>query len=101
MYFDRTFTSGALHDPRSKTWAEFKCPVCGEDTQIDITGRQATFDFTRERICPHCHQKSPEDALINLKTEIDKLTQEQSRIAVQIEELTRQYEELSSIEKKE
>ena len=90
MHFIRTFHSGGPTDVRSKDWAEFKCsvPGCGELVQIDITGREHSFDFDRERICPHCHKTHPEDALESIKAEIDRLTTSRSRIDIQIEELT-------------
>ena len=99
MYFTRTYKSGgADHDPRQIHWAEFMCSVCGEESEINITYRESTFDFERERKCPHCGQLNPEDHAKSIKAAIEKLTAEKSRIEVRIEQLT---QELESPEPKE
>jgi hypothetical protein len=90
MYFNRLFGSGLdskSPDPREKVWAEYMCSFCGNTTEIDVTGRRNTFDFQRERRCPKCHQLSSEDKVINLKSQIEKLTSDKSHIEIQIQQL--------------
>ena len=97
MYFVRLFGSGLnskTSDPREKVWAEFHCSLCGEDTEIDVTGRRDTFQFDRERRCPKCGQIDAEDKALNLKAQIDKLVSDKSRIEIQIEKLINELEKI-------
>lgn len=104
MYFVKLFGSGLdknRRDPRDKVWAEFHCSLCGKNTDIHVTRVLDTFDFKRERRCSHCGQISSEDAKINLKAQIDKLTIDKSRIEVEIEKLTSELESLEDSSVKE
>lgn len=99
MYHIRTYKGGAPdHDPRQITWAVFHCDVCGEDTEINISGRQHTFQFHVARKCPHCDSFGKEDKIISLKKEIEELTQNRASIDVEIERLENQLESLTSTE---
>ena len=96
MYFVREYKGGgADYDPRQKHYAEFNCLVCNKLSDIDITGRADTFDFQRERICLHCGQKSPQDSLLNLKAQIEQLTQQKNNLAIKIDQLIREAEQLT------
>jgi len=96
MVYTRTYKGGgADHDPRQKTWAEFHCDVCGENEDVDITGRAHTFQFNIPRMCPHCHSLGKDDRLTSLKKEIESLTATRENIDVMIEQLTSQIEALS------
>lgn len=93
MYFVRLYGSGLdknSTDPRHKIWAEYKCGLCGEITDIDVTSTKSTFDFKRDRRCPHCKQINAEDRKQNLKAQLDKLTADKSRIEVEIEQIERE-----------
>jgi len=93
MYFVRTYKSGgADHDPRQKTWAEFHCSICGNDHNIDVTSTYKTFDFQRERVCPHCKQLNSEDRKKNIQAEIDKLTEDKRKIDIKIKQLIKELE---------
>ncbi len=97
MYFVRKFGSGlntSRMDPRDKIFAEFKCALCGETSEIDITRTQDTFDFKRERRCKHCGLVDADDKVTNLKAELEKLTSEKTRIKVQIEKIERELNEI-------
>lgn len=97
MYFTRMFGSAlntTRRDPRDKIFAEFKCALCGETSEIDITTTQHTFDFERERRCKHCGQIDANDKALNLKAQLEKLTDDKSRIEVQIEKVIRELDEL-------
>lgn len=96
MHFVRTFGSGLTHayDPRNKIWAEFHCSLCGKNSEIDVTRVMNTFQFDRERRCPHCKHISSEDKAINLRAQLDKLTVDKSRIEVEIEKIERELNEL-------
>jgi hypothetical protein len=99
MYHTRTFKGGAAdHDPRQLTWAVFHCDVCGEDNEINITGRQGTFQFHVARKCPHCNSFGKEDKIISLKKEIEKLTENKTSIGVEIERLEKELKSLTSTE---
>lgn len=92
----RTYSGGAaLHDVRRKTYAVFHCDVCGEDEDVDITGRQDNFQFHIPRRCPHCKNLGKEDHVLSLKKEIEQLSISRTNIDVAIERLTRQLEQLS------
>ena len=96
MYFVRKYTSGAGdHDPRQILWAEFKCGACGHVHDEDITTRRDTFQFEVEMRCPECKCFNPEDRVQNLKTQIDKLTGDKSRIETEIEQLERELNEVT------
>lgn len=74
MKYLRTFKGGAAdHDPRCKTWAEFKCENCGHIDCLDITANH-TFNKYKPRICPKCKTYSEEDLNNNIKKEIEELT---------------------------
>jgi hypothetical protein len=89
MHFIRTFKGGgADYDFRQKTWAVFHCDVCGEDEEVDITGRQGTFLFNVPRRCPHCKSIGKDDYIISLKKEIETLTSTKNNIKITIEQLT-------------
>lgn len=97
MYFVRLFGSGLnskTSDPREKVWAEFHCSLCGEDTEIDVTGRRDTFQFDRERRCPKCGQIDAEDKSLNLKAQLDKLTSDKNRIQIEIDKIERELNEM-------
>jgi len=100
MYYVRVYGSGINpinnSDPTNKVWAEFCCSICGENTDIDITRVRDTFDFQRERKCPHCGMVDSSDKEINLKTQLDRLTMDKSRIDVQIEMIERELNELQT-----
>lgn len=94
MYFVRTYTSGAGdYDPRQKRWAEYHCSLCGEDSDVDITRNHRTFDFGRDRKCPHCGLINAADREANLKAQLDKLTAERSKIEVEIDRIERELAE--------
>lgn len=96
MYHVKTFKGGgANHDPRQKTWAEFKCDVCGHEEHVDITGRTGTFQFNVSRLCPKCNCHGKNDRLIAIKKEIEELTSTKDNIEVTINELTEELEKLS------
>jgi hypothetical protein len=96
MYHIRTYKGGgADHDPRQKIWAEFKCGICGHVEDVDITGRQHTFQFNVSRLCPKCKCHDKNDRLIAIKKEIEELTSTKDNIEVTIEELTKELEKLS------
>ncbi len=97
MYFLRLFGSGLdknRRDPRDKVFAEFHCSLCGKNTDIHVTRVMDTFDFKRERRCPHCKQISSEDKVINLRAQLDKLTVDKSRIEVEIDKIERELNEI-------
>lgn len=97
MYFTRKFGAGldkTSRDPRDKIFAEFKCGLCGQTSEIDISSTFATFDFNRERKCPKCGQINSEDKAINLQAQISKLTVDKSRIEIEIEKLTEELQEV-------
>lgn len=97
MYFVKLFGSGLdknRRDPRDKVFAEFHCSLCGKNSDIHVTRVLDTFDFKRERRCPHCKQISSEDKAINLRAQLDKLTVDKSRIEVEIEKIERELNEL-------
>ena len=101
MHFVQCFGSGynptvSTTDPRNKIWAEYHCSICGEDSEIDITRNKDTFDFARERKCKQCGMINSDDREINLKTQLDRLTMDKSRIDVQIEMIERELNELQT-----
>lgn len=90
MYFIRLFGSGLdskSSDPRDKVWAEFHCSLCGENSEIDVTGRRDTFQFDVKRRCPKCGQINSDDKALNLKAQLDKLVSDKSRIEIEIKKL--------------
>lgn len=96
MYFVREFGSGLdtnRRDPRDKIFAEYKCALCGQLSEIDVTVTRLTFDFDRERKCPHCGQIDAEDKLMNLRANLEKLTTEKSRIQIEIDKVERELNE--------
>ena len=98
-YFVRQYKSGgADHDPRQKYWAVFHCDVCGDDEDVDITGRQHTFQFNASRLCPKCLCHGKNDRLIAIKKEIEELTSTKDNIEVTIEKLIAELEQLSEKE---
>ncbi len=107
MYYLRSYTSGgADYDPRQKLWAEFHCNACGENSDIDITSTRHTFQFDRERKCHHCGCVNPEDKVLNLQAQIDKLTADKERINVEIDRLCNEIEQcdepsVSAVEEEE
>lgn len=97
MYFVRTYKNGCGdYDPRQIIWAEFHCSVCGEDTDINVTRTMTTFQFDRDRVCPHCHCLDPSDKAKNLQSQLDKLTTDKSRIEVEIEKIERELNEIET-----
>lgn len=97
MYFTRLFGSGLnsnSYDPRDKVWAEFHCSLCGKDSEIDVTGKQKTFQFDVERRCPKCKQINVDDKALNIKAQIDKLVSDKSRIEIEIEKLINELEKI-------
>lgn len=84
-------------DPRCKLWAEFHCDLCDKNSWVDVTSRRASFDFERERRCSHCGQISSVDRELNLKANIDRLTQEKNRIQVQIDTLINELGEVKEL----
>jgi len=97
MYFTRLFGAGLdknRHDPRDKIWAEFHCSLCGEDSEIDVTRVMNNFQFDKERKCPKCGLISSEDRILNLKSQLDKLTSDKSRIEIEIDKIERELNEL-------
>ena len=93
MYYVRTYTSGPQSDPRSKIWAEFHCSVCGENSDIDVTFTSHTFQFDRERKCTHCGNLNPDDKVLNLKAQKEKLEADKVRITKEIEKLCTEIEQ--------
>ena len=90
MYFTKLFGAGLdknRRDPRDKIWAEFHCALCGENSEIDVTGNRNTFQFHVERRCPKCGQLNADDKAKNLKVIIERLTQEKSKIEIQIQQM--------------
>jgi rubredoxin len=100
MFFKRKYKSGgADYDPRQRVWAEFVCSNCGHIEDIDISGgKEATFIFDQERLCPKCHTYNSDDYKKNLQAEIEKLTLSKRNIEVQIEECIRKMDESESKE---
>lgn len=100
MYFKRRYKSGGEdYDPRQKHWAEFVCSNCDHIEDVDISGgKAATFDFSRERLCPKCNTYGPDDYKKNLMAEIDKLTAARKRIDIEIEECQRKINEVENKE---
>lgn len=98
MYFVRKYKAGPDYDPRQKHWAVFHCDVCGEDEDVDITGRTGTFRFNASRLCPFCKCHGKEDKIIALRKEIEELSATKDNIAVTIEKLTVELEQLSEKE---
>ena len=104
MYFVREFGAGLdthRFDPRDKVFAEFHCSLCGEDTDINITRVRETFQFDRERKCPHCGQTNAGDKELNLKAQLEKLTSDKSRLEVEIEMIENELNQVTSATKKE
>ncbi|MFW6272694.1 MAG: hypothetical protein ACOC2U_02805 [bacterium] len=100
MYFVRTYNAGgAEHDPRRKLWAEFHCSLCEENTDFDITTTKHTFQFDRERKCPHCGQINSEDKFKNLQAQLDKLTEQKSKIEIEIDRIERELNENKIVSK--
>ncbi|MBD3260255.1 MAG: hypothetical protein GF334_01035 [Candidatus Altiarchaeales archaeon] len=96
MFFVRKYTSGAGdYDPRQRRWAEFHCALCGHDEDYDITRTELTFQYDRERRCPACGQLNADDREKNLKAQLAKLTNDKSKIEVEIEKLMRELDEIS------
>ena len=98
MYFVKLWGGAVganVTDPRLKTFAEFHCSLCGEDTDIDVTRVKDTFQFNRERKCPCCGQICSGDKEKNTKATIEKLTAEKSRIEVQIQKLIEELDEVN------
>lgn len=95
MYHVRTYKGGAAsYDPRQITWAVFHCDVCGEKEEMNITGRESTFQFHVARRCPHCKSIGKDDRIILVRKEIEKLTETRNTIDVTIEKLTAELESL-------
>jgi len=101
MYFKRLFGSGVnpinKAEPRNKIWAEFHCNICGEDSEIDVTRSMNTFDFKRERSCPHCGMVDSSDRESNLKAMLDKLTASKNKIEIEIEQIERELNEVQKV----
>jgi DNA-directed RNA polymerase subunit RPC12/RpoP len=100
MFYVKLFGSGldqSHRDPRNKIWAEYKCALCGKTSDIDVTRVMDTFDFDRDRRCTHCGQIDIVDKKINLKSQLEKLTVEKSRIEIQIERVIRELNEIVNI----
>jgi hypothetical protein len=98
MYFTRLFGAGLdknRRDPRDKIWAEFHCALCGENSEIDVTGNRNTFQFHVERRCPKCGQLNANDKALNLKAQLEKLTSDKSRIEIEIDQIERELNELN------
>ena len=89
-YFIRQVTAGGRKDdPRSWTYAVYKCDVCGEESEYTVT---PNFQY-RERPCKHCKSMGVNDYLQNLKrkkeiiyNEITKLNKDLLKIEIEIEE---------------
>jgi len=100
MYFVRTYKSGGEDwDPRQKIWAEFHCALCDEDSDIDVTRVMDTFQFDRERKCPHCGCLDADDREKNLKAQLEKLTHDKSKIEVEIEKIERELNDCTTNQK--
>ena len=97
MFFQRKYKNGcADYDPRQIIWAEFHCALCGKDTDINITRVTETFQFDRERRCPHCGHIDSADREKNLNAQLEKLTFDKSKIEVQIDKLERELNEIGT-----
>lgn len=99
MKFVRLYGSGLdknRRDVRDKIWAEFHCSLCGKNHDIDVTNTMNTFQFDRERKCPSCGNIDINDKENNLKLSIEKLTQEKSRIEIQIQQLINELNNINS-----
>jgi hypothetical protein len=105
MYFKRFYGSGlgaeGSYDPRGKVWAEYICAVCGHVQDEDVSRTWNTTFQTRDRLCPVCRSMSSEDKVINLRAELDKLTENKSRIEVEIEKIEREISEFEAKEQTE
>lgn len=93
MYFVKKFHQGGADnpDPRLKEYAEFKCECCNTEPWIDITFN-TKFDFERIRKCPDCGMIDEKDYLKTKKSKIESLTEEKSKIEIEIEQLCREVE---------
>lgn len=95
MYHVRTYKGGAAsYDPRQITWAVFQCDACGKKEEVNITGREHTFQFHVPRRCPHCKSFGKDDRIISVRKEIENLTATRNNIDVTIEKLTAELESL-------
>lgn len=99
MKFIKLFGSGLdknRRDVRDKIWALFHCNICGKTHDIDVTNTINTFQFERERKCPHCGLVDEKDKEANLKSQLDKLTADKTRIEIELEKIERELSELSA-----
>lgn len=92
MYFVRFFMNGPKYDARTKEWAEMKCDVCGNEHHIDVTRSKSKFEVEKEIKCPHCGMVDFEDRESQIKSKIARLTEEKSKIDVEIEQLFKEFE---------
>jgi hypothetical protein len=101
MHFVRFFGSGyntTSSDPRNKVFAEYKCSVCGEEQEIEVTKTWKTTFQTIDKICPHCKCFSIDDKEKSLNEQLEKLTSEKSRIEIEIDKIERELNELQNKE---
>jgi hypothetical protein len=96
MVFKREYKGGgADHDPRQKHYFVYVCNCCGHEVDLDVTARSHTIDKSKERECPKCHQKSPNDYVNVLKVQLEVLTQAKNKTEIEIEKTIREIEEFS------
>ena len=93
-FYVRTVTAGgASYDPRSWTYAVYKCDCCGEESEYTLTPNFQTVP----RLCKHCKSMGVEDKINSLKAERNDLLK---KIADLNSKLLNLDTELSEIESK-
>jgi len=92
MYLFRKTGNSNSYDPRDNKWAVYKCDNCNHEEYINVT-YNFTFDYDSPRMCPQCKTISQQDYIEALKTKINKLTEEKSKINIQIETLISELEQ--------
>ena len=65
-YFHRMVNAGAVSDPRSWTYAVYKCNVCHQESEHRVPDIRV-FQ-TRERLCPKCGCMDSQDRFKALET---------------------------------
>lgn len=70
----------AAHDPRSWTYAIYKCDVCGRESEFTVKG-----DFqTRERNCKHCGCMDAGDHIKTLQVERENILKQIADLNVKL-----------------
>lgn len=77
-------------DPRQQKYAVYSCDGCKHTEYYNVT-YNFKFDYGPKR-CPKCGSISSEEYLESIKQKINSLTEEKSRIEIQIEKLITELE---------